>query len=191
MKIAPVTLRTAAATVLAGSVAVLAAGCNFIAPQHTFDIDHVVDGRNVTVGEVALRNVLAITDDGAEASLVMVLLNSGEEDAQVRFEYDTEAGTESQVVDVPAGTEVRRGTAPDEEQLVIDDLDVTPGALLPVFVQYGAETGQVVDVPVLTGGLPEYSTLLPTPLDTGSATPTPLFENEDGTPSPEAEAGTD
>lgn len=186
MKIAPVTLRTAAATVLAGSVAVLAAGCNFIAPQHTFEIMDVVDGTNATVGDVALRNVLAVTDDGSEASLVMVLLNSSDDDAEVRFEYETETGTETQTVDVPAGTEVRRGTSADAEQLVLSDLDVTPGALLPVFVQYGAETGSMIDVPVLTGAFPRYSTLLPTPGGGDQTSPTPLFEDEDGTPSPEA-----
>jgi len=186
VKIAPVTLRTAAATVLAGSVAVLAAGCNFIAPQHTFAINNVVDGTNETVGDLTIRNALAVTDDGSEASLVVVLLNASDDDAEVRFEYETASGTESQTVDVPANTRVERGTSADAEQLVLSDLDVTPGALLPVFVQYGAETGKTVNVPVLTGGLAEYSTLLPSPSEEASTSPTPLFENEDGTPTPEA-----
>lgn len=189
MKLAPVTLRTAAAAVLAGSVAVLAAGCNFIAPQHTFDIENVVDGTNDTVGDIAIRNAIALTEDGSEASLVVVFLNSSSEDADLRLEYETTSGTESTTVEVPADSEVRFGTDPEQEQLVLSDLDVTVGALLPLFVQYGTETGTTVQVPVLDGGLPEYSTLLPSPAEEETSTPTPLRENEDGTPSPSASEG--
>lgn len=190
MKTAPVALRTVAAALLAGSVSVLAAGCNFIAPQHTFDIQDVVDGQNANVGDVAIRNALALTEDGTEASLVVVLLNAGDEDADLQIEWPTASGSESESVEVPAGSEVSLGTAPDQDQLVLTDLDVTEGALLPVFFQYGDVTGSTVNVPVLTGGLSEYSTLLPTsPADSGSPEPTPLRENEDGTPSPEASTG--
>jgi hypothetical protein len=50
---------------------------------------------------------------------------------------------------------------------VLEGLDVVPGSLLPVYVQYGDEAGHLLNVPVLDATLPEYAALAPSP------TPTP------------------
>ena len=178
--------RVLAAATVGAAVLVVAAGCNFISPQRTTQFYDASDGISVTVGDVKVLNALALTDDGSEASLVMSIVNSGDDDASVSFQYETADGSdETQTVDVDASSQVDLGTEPGQTQFVMSDIDVTPGALLPVFVQYGTETGKTLQVPVLTGELSEYATLLPTP--TGSQAPAPesttLPSPEDGTPS--------
>ncbi|NII51696.1 hypothetical protein [Frigoribacterium endophyticum] len=177
--------RALAAATVGAAVLVVAAGCNFISPQRTTQFYDASDGTSVTVGDVKVLNALALTEDGAEASLVMSIVNSGDDAAQVSFQYETESGDETQTVDVDANSQVDLGTEVGQEQFVMSDLDVTPGALLPVFVQYGTETGKSLQVPVLTGELSEYATLLPMPGETTapSAESTTLPSPEDGTPS--------
>ena len=67
----------------------------------------------------------------------------------------------------------------------MESLDSDPGALVTIFVQYGTETGKSFVVPVLTGALGEYATLLPSPTPSGEATPssTPLPEATQQAPS--------
>lgn len=178
--------RVLAAATVGAAVLVVAAGCNFISPQRTTQFYDASDGISVTVGDVKVLNALALTDDGSEASLVMSIVNSGDDDASVSFQYETADGSdETQTVDVDASSQVDLGTEPGQTQFVMSDIDVTPGALLPVFVQYGTETGKTLQVPVLTGELSEYATLLPTPTSSQAPAPesTTLPSPEDGTPS--------
>jgi hypothetical protein len=51
--------------------------------------------------------------------------------------------------------------AEDAPALVLENVDVAPGTLFPIFFQYGEETGVEVLAPVLDGTLITYSTLLP------------------------------
>jgi hypothetical protein len=179
--------RGAAVTATALAVVTLVAGCNFISPQRTTKIYDASDGTSITVGDVKVRNAIALTDDGTEASLVMSVINDSDDAVEVSFE--------TQTVEVDARSQVDRGTSTDVDQFVMSDLDVTAGQLLPVFVQYGTETGKMLQVPVLTGDLPEYATLLPTPTPTGttvepgeSSTPLPESDVQEAEPSPEATA---
>ncbi|WP_423922568.1 hypothetical protein ACPEEZ_02990 [Frigoribacterium sp. 2-23] len=193
MRVGPVrvtstTGRATLVTVLAGAVMLVAAGCNFISPQATLKHYDASDGTSVTVGDIKVRNAIALTgDDGTEASLSMTVINSGTDPARVSFEYPTADGSKTQVLEVDGSAEVRRGTQPGDDQLILTDLDAKPGALLPVYVQYGTETGKKLMVPVLTGALPEYSTLLPTSTPSGTPAPggssTPLPESTEDAPS--------
>jgi hypothetical protein len=187
--------RGAAVTATALAVVTLVAGCNFISPQRTTKIYDASDGTSITVGDVKVRNAIALTDGGSEASLVMSVINDSDDAVEVSFQYETSAGDETQTVEVDARSQVDRGTSTDDDQFVMSDLDVTPGQLLPVFIQYGTETGKTLQVPVLTGDLPEYATLLPTPTPTGttvepgeSSTPLPESDVEESEPSPSATA---
>jgi len=155
--------RTVAATAVGVGVVLVAAGCNFISPQATLKQYDASDGTSVNVGDIAVRNAIALTEDGTEASLSMVILNTGGDSVDVSFQYPTEAGQQTETVTVEGDSEVRRGTTEGDDQLLMSDLDVTIGQLLPVYVQYGDETGKTLQVPVLNGDLPEYSTLLPSP----------------------------
>lgn len=182
------TTRVASAAAVGAAVVMTVAGCNFISPQATTKQYDASDGTSVNVGDIQVRNAIALTaseGDGGTASLSMVVLNTGDDAAQVSFEYPTTAGNKTQTVDVDGSSQVALGTEPGQDQFIMDDLDSDPGALVTIFVQYGSETGKSFVVPVLTGALAEYATLLPSPTPSGSATPesTPLPESTEGTPS--------
>lgn len=182
------------ATVSAGLVAALllaTTGCTFVADIATLEEYDPSDGVGATVGDVQVRNMLAVTEDGDRASLIFAAVNQGDETVQLNVSL-TEGG-EAQQVRVPADELVSLGT--NAEPLVLEGLDVTPGSLLPVYVQYGEESGRLLNVPVVDAALPEYAALVPTPTPTPEpqpeppATPDPNATAEPGvTPEPEAPA---
>jgi hypothetical protein len=63
------------------------------------------------------------------------------------------------MIEVEAGATVSLGG--DEEPLLLEGIDTKPGALLPMFFQYGTAEGIEKLVPVLDGRLPEYADLAP------------------------------
>jgi hypothetical protein len=148
-------------------------GCTFVAEIATLEEYDPSDGVGGTVGDVQVRNMLAITEDGSRAALVFAANNVGQDTVQLKVSL-TEGGA-AQQVSLPAGELTAVGTGGTE--LVLEGLDVIPGSLLPVYVQYGAEAGSLLQVPVLDARLPEYATLTPTPTPTPTPTATP-------TPSP-------
>jgi len=81
---------------------------------------------------------------------------------------------------VPARSVLRFG---EEDQVQLPGIDVVPGSLLKLYVQYGSQQGKQIDVPVLTDELPEYDGLLPTPTPTPTPTVTATPEPEE-TPAP-------
>ena len=183
------TTRLVSAAAVGAVVVLTAAGCNFISPQATTKQYDASDGTSVNVGDIQVRNAIALTaseGDGGTASLSMVVLNTSDEAAEVSFEYPTTSGKETQTVEVDGSSQVSLGTEPGQEQFLMESLDSDPGALVTIFVQYGTETGKSFVVPVLTGALGEYATLLPSPTPSTEATPssTPLPEATEQAPSP-------
>ncbi|RKR76338.1 hypothetical protein [Frondihabitans australicus] len=160
-------------------------GCNFVIPTETQYIKDVTDGTNADIGSIEVRNAVLISNDGKTGSLSMTLLNTGASPADVRFQYDTTDGRVTQTLSMAPTSMLFRGTKPGDEQMILSDLHVEPGALIRVFVQSDASTGKMLRIPILTGALNEYKTLLPTPAGTNPADPgdtsSPLFES---TPQP-------
>jgi hypothetical protein len=154
-------------------------GCTFFAPQATLNPFDASDGISATIGDVEIRNALAISADGVDANVVMVIINSGDTGQTVEFQYDDNSSgspvSTNVDVPIPAGGVLSLGTK-DTPQLVLRGADVKPGALLPVFVQYGDETGQKMLLPVLDDNGSTYAGLLPSPAPTPTPTdiPTPL-----------------
>lgn len=182
------TTRLVSAAAVGAVVVLTAAGCNFISPQATTKQYDASDGTSVNVGDIQVRNAIALTaseGDGGTASLSMVVLNTSDEAAEVSFEYPTTDGKKTQTVDVDGSSQVSLGTEPGQDQFLMESLDSDPGALVTIFVQHGTETGKSFVVPVLTGALGEYATLLPSPTPSGEATPssTPLPEATQQAPS--------
>ncbi|KQS17093.1 hypothetical protein [Frigoribacterium sp. Leaf186] len=182
------TTRVVSAAAVGAVVVLTAAGCNFISPQATTKQYDASDGYSVNVGSIQVRNAILLTareGDGDTASLSMVVLNTSDEAAQVSFEYPTTSGKQTQTIEVDGSSKVELGTEPGQDQFIIDSLDSDPGALVPVFVQYGTETGKSFNVPVLTGALSEYATLLPSPTPSSDPTveSTPLVEATEQAPS--------
>jgi hypothetical protein len=121
------------------------------------------DGVSANVGDLDLRNVLVISDDGDDGNLIMTAVNNGDDDVELTVEY---GGREAQTIDIEAGTTVTVGVDDIEgidvlEPVLLEGIDADPGSLLPVYFQYGSAEGIEVQVPVLDSRLPEYSDLAP------------------------------
>jgi hypothetical protein len=162
----PVRARAAASVAVAALLAGGLAGCNFVTPQATLDQYAPTDGVNATIGDLALRNVLAITEDGSDVNLVLVAANTSGDDIDLTIQAD---GADAELVVEPG-----QSTIGDDEQLVLAGVDVTVGSLVDIYFQYGDEPGKRVRVPVLDGTLSEYADLVPTaePTDEATADPT-------------------
>lgn len=134
--------------------------CNFIAPQATTVQYDPSDGVSADVGDVKVLNVLLLTEDGEEASLVASIVNTGTERVQIKLQYESGAGKVDKKFTVGAGETQSLGSD-GGMTIILDDINAMPGAMFPVFVQYGNATGKQLLVPVLDGSLAEYQDLLP------------------------------
>jgi hypothetical protein len=116
------------------------------------------DGVSADVGDLDLRNILVVSEDGEDGNLVMTVVNTGDEDAELGVQVG-EGGGQTLIVEVEAGATVSLGG--DEEPLLLEGIDTEPGSLVPIFFQYGSAEGIEKLVPVLDGRLPEYADLTP------------------------------
>jgi len=139
------------------------------------------DGVSVDIGELDLRNVLVVSEDGEDGNLIMTVVNNGDDDVELGVQFG-EGGGDTQTIEIEAGNTVAFGvdTAESEdvlEPLLLEGIDTQPGGLLSMYFQYGDAQGRQLLVPVLDGSLEQYSpylpTLTPTPTATETATPTP------------------
>lgn len=157
--------RFAAIVVLAAAVALGTSGCGLLAPQATTIHYDASDGVSGTVGDVELHNALIVADEeGTAGNLVVSLVNTGTSAHNVEITWGDD-GKASVTVD--AGETItlsapQSGDA-ETEDVLLDPLPAKPGDTTDVFFQYGSETGATLQVPILTGDLAEYSTLVPTP----------------------------
>jgi hypothetical protein len=164
--------RAAASVALVSIVAALLTGCGFMTPvatQYEYDPS---DGINADIGELALRNVLIVSDDGVDGNLVMVAINNGDTDIEAVLQYETDGVKHNVEIQVGANETVEYGFG-DGGQLLLEDIDTRPGGLLDLYVQYGDEPGELLEVPVVSQELAEYDGLNPTPTPTPTPTATP------------------
>jgi hypothetical protein len=150
--------RLAASAVLAVGLVLGASGCSMLTYQATTEHYDASDGVSVNVGDLDVRNILVVSDDGEDGNLVLTVVNTGEDDAELGVQVG-EGGSEPLIIEVEAGATVSLGG--DEEPLLLEGIDTQPGALLPIFFQYGTAEGIEKLVPVLDGRLSEYSDLAP------------------------------
>ncbi|MFD5226631.1 DNA modification methylase [Microbacterium sp. NPDC058342] len=150
--------RLIAAVSLGAAITLGATGCTFITHQATTNVYPASDGVNVesTGGPVVVRNALIVaTDDGSAGNLVAALIN--ESDAEATLSIDVQGRQLS--VDVPANQRISLGA--DEDPLLIENLDVKPGATVEILFRSGDEKADPLQVPVLDGALPSYEDLVP------------------------------
>lgn len=155
--------RLAASAALALGIALGASGCSMVTYQATTEPYDASDGVGLNVGDLHLRNVLVVSDDGVDGTLVLTVVNSGADDVDLGVQV---AGGDTRFIAVDAGSTVAFGVAAEDEldtvpPLVLENIDTDPGALLPIYFQYGSAEGVEKQVPVLDGRLPEYAGLLP------------------------------
>ena len=169
--------RIAATAVLAAGLIIGTAGCTFLAPQATLIKYDPSDGVSVNVGDLQVRNALVISPKGTDGTLVGVFINTSKSpiDVQVQYTSHTASGASTESLDIPltAGEVLSLGN-PGVQQEVFQGLNVPPGALAKVFIQYGTVTGKNLSLPVLINSDGAYNGDAPSPTPTPTSTATPL-----------------
>ena len=150
-----------AAVVLVVSMIGALTGCTFWAAQTNQKPYDPSDGFGVTLGDVAIRNALLVSQDGKNASLAVAIVNSGSKSATLHLSWKGAAGNVQRNVYIAAGATQSFG--PVSNQIVLHDIDSIPGSLFPVYFQHGDTEGREIRVPVLDGSLPSYKALVPAP----------------------------
>ncbi len=155
--------RVTASIVLAAAVALGTTSCNLFAPQATLKVYDPSDGVSATVGDIAVRNAIVFADDEGTGFLLVTVINQGSSAHSLSIQVGS--GDDRQEFEVMVdGDSTTTFSAEGAERLEIDPLDAEPGAVVPVFFQYGKEEGDEVAVPVLEQDtFSEYATLTPTP----------------------------
>jgi hypothetical protein len=151
--------RIAASIVLAVGIVMGTAGCNLIAPQATLRHYDASDGVGGSVGDIDVRNAILISDTGKAGNLVVTLVNTGDSAHLVNIKHGNSEKVK-QVSVKPGAIKVLGG--PTDQRVVFNGIKTEPGALYPVYFQYGDETVLRLRVPVLDGSLPEYQDYSPT-----------------------------
>ena len=155
--------RAAASVVLAGALLVGTTGCTFVSQQATLIEYDPSDGIGTQVGDVAVRNALAlINEDGHAVSLMVTFVNTGSKIANLSIQYQSGGEKTTTTKSVRAGDVASYGTTPDETQIIILNPGVKAGGLYPVYFQYGDNEGKELLLPVMNAdNHPEYKDLLP------------------------------
>jgi len=166
--------RAAASVVLAGALLAGTAGCTFISQQATLIHYDPSDGIGASVGNVKLRNVIALaSDDGKAYSLLVTFVNTSFKAAEVTLQFESGGDKKTIKKLVGAGKTLSFGNEVGQSQIIILFPGTPAGALYPVYVQTGDAPGQQLLVPVLTGDLPQYEALKPPEIERLVPTPTP------------------
>jgi len=149
--------RLAASAALALGIIVGASGCSMITYQATTEVYDPSDGVAANVGDLDLRNILIVMEEGAdEGNLVFTVANSGD-DAELTAEPKS---GEPVTIEIGQNQQVVLGGG-DEDPLLLEGIDTTPGAMLEVYFHADGAAGLEIRVPVLDGRLPEYRKLVP------------------------------
>jgi len=157
--------RLAASAALALGLALGASGCSMLTYQATTEKYDPSDGVSVDIGELDLRNVLVVSEDGEDGNLIMTVVNNGDDDVELGVQFG-EGGGDTQTIEIEAGNTVAFGVDAAEsedvlEPFLLEGIDTQPGSLLSMYFQYGDAEGIEKQVPVLDARLPEYADLAP------------------------------
>lgn len=149
------------ATSIAAAVLVLLSltGCTFGATQSTRQQYDPSDGFGATVGDIAIRNAILVSNDGVNANLAVNLINTSNQNHRVVVSWESATGRVERNVYVSQDSTL--STGPEGNRFLLRGIDAPLGSLFPVFFQYGDEPGQEITVPVLDGTLEEYTDLVP------------------------------
>lgn len=172
--------RRAATVLIAGALAFGLSACTLGADIATLRPYAPSDGVQTNVGDIKVRNAFAYSEDGVNASLIMSVFNTGDEPADVKFQFENGLGEKvDATISIDANSSVSVGND-GEQQLVLENLNEKLGSLVPVYVQYGSEAGEQILVPLLSTDSLEYEGLLPTPAPSQTPTPSASPLEEEG-----------
>jgi hypothetical protein len=173
-----VNIRALATTTLAATLLLGTAGCGIFVDTATLNPYSASDGLNVDVGGLQLRNVLVITDESGDASLVFTIVNDTTNVQYLTVELRTDTPVDLTIVANEGLTKV--GLA-DGNPAIATGTALKAGQYVDIYFQYGGQDGVTMAIPVLDGSHSLYapyapSLFVPEPVVTPSATPSPTPE---------------
>lgn len=135
-------------------------GCAMLSTQATTLPYSPADGVNVPdSGPVLVRNALFVADEsGKDANFIAAIINDTEDSQTLHIEIG-EKSPIKKTVRVPANTTISLGVTDDP--LLVEGLDVKPGADVMVYFQSGDVEGVQLAVPVLNGALDYLAPFVP------------------------------
>ena len=162
-------VRIVVAAALAATVALGLSGCNLIQPQATTKHYDASDGVGVNVGDVQLRNLILISDNGTDGNLLLTAANTTGKDVTVSIQYTVDGKVLGGELTVPHSQFTTDWGRKGQAQIILNDINTAPGGILPVTFQSGNSDSKTAYVPVLTTGQPEYAGLAPKAQPTAAA----------------------
>jgi hypothetical protein len=135
--------RIAASVVLAVGIVLGTAGCGFTTPQSTTKHYDASDGVSGSVGDIDVRNVFIVSDNGTVGNIVFTLVNNGDTAHLVTIQTGTGSKKVDKQVSIAAGA-LKPFGGPTERRVLIENLDSQPGSPCSpsVYVPtYGTQTG--------------------------------------------------
>jgi hypothetical protein len=178
-----VKIRAAASLLVAAGLMAGLAACDAVTPQWTTHSYAPSDGVNGEAGPVHVRNAFVVTDGGVRASLVVALINTDTQPANVRVQYTSDGSPKTANLTVPAGELLSIGPG-RQETVTLTGVTAKPGALMPLYISSGGKGAQL-QVPVLNNTLPGYATLTPPAPSPTTTTGTGSTESPSPTPLPQ------
>ena len=157
--------RVLKSVVVATAVLSLLTSCDLFAPQDTLYITETSDGVSGSTGKVFVGNAVIITTTGKVGNLIATLVNKDHLPHPVQIQHDVNSESVKLTLDPSESLEL--GT-PGNMIVLITNLNATPGSLVPIYFQSGINPGVLLDVPVLTGALPQYSDFTPEKVASGA-----------------------
>ncbi|MGN6272005.1 MAG: DNA modification methylase [Protaetiibacter sp.] len=158
--------RAVAAIALSGALALGLSGCTMWMHVETSRPYNPSDGENFTVGDLELRNVLVVTEDGELGNLVGTAVNLTGSDIDFTVQWKTDGSYYEVELTADANGRTTFGV---DKQVTLEPLGEPAGSLLDVVVHL-SDTQKGVRIPVLDATLAEYEDAIPTP----TPTPTPV-----------------
>ncbi len=147
--------------VLASTLVLSVGGCTWSAEIATDKAYDPSDGVGATMGDVALRIVLLITNDDGVANLVLSIVNSSGGDVALQVQYESGTQRVSDFLEIASSPQLTRVGDDPTMGLLISGKDVIAGSLVPLYFQYADVPGELLFVPVLDGSMPQYELLVP------------------------------
>ncbi|TXR56195.1 hypothetical protein [Quadrisphaera setariae] len=176
--------RALAASALALASLTAATGCTYTNAQQTAASYAPGAAAAVSLGTVHVAGLFVATSgEGAPASLVARIVNSGNDPVSVRIAGTGESSSLSGTFQVQPATTYDVGPA-GEQTVTASSFSTPPGQVVTMEVTADGDTQQLA-VPVLDGTLEQYAQYVPTATPTTTPTGSPSGEpSASGSPTP-------
>lgn len=160
--------RAVAAIALSAALVVGLSGCSFWLQPETLRSYDPSDGVSLSLGDLELRNMIVVSEDGELGNLVGTAVNST--DSEIDFTVQWKVGGEFVEVELSAAPNARTDFGFEGEQVTLEPLGAPVGSLLDAVVHTSKDQKEL-RIPVLDATLPEYTPALPKPTPTPTPTP--------------------